>query len=44
MPNDTYGSVRGRKTKVGGKLNYFCFPTIRFSNIFDEVPYTRLKA
>ena len=34
MPNGTYGGVRGRKTKVGGKLTtfvflllyYFCLP------------------
>ena len=25
MPNGTYGGVRGRKTKVGGKLTTFVF-------------------
>ena len=29
MPNGTYGGVRGRKTKVGGKL-LLRFPPTRF--------------
>ena len=31
MPNGTYGGVRGRKTKVGGKL-LLRFPPTRFIN------------
>ena len=33
MPNGTYGGVRGRKTKVGGKL-LLRFPPTRFSSNF----------
>ena len=32
MPNGTYGGVRGRKTKVGGKLTTFVFLLLDFSN------------
>ena len=30
MPNGTYGGVRGRKTKVGGKLTTFVFLLLDF--------------
>ena len=35
MPNGTYGGVRGRKTKVGGKL--LRFPPTRFAQVSDSV-------
>lgn len=34
MPNGTYGGVRGRKTKVGGKL-LLRFPPTRFYTSFS---------
>ena len=33
MPNGTYGGVRGRKTKVGGKL-ILRFPPTRLCNLY----------
>lgn len=41
MPNGTYGGVRGRKTKVGGKL-LLRFPPTRFLKSYfriDCVPF-----
>ena len=41
MPNGTYGGVRGRKTKVGGKL-LLRFPPTRleeFSNTYLQKKY-----
>ena len=32
MPNGTYGGVRGRKTKVGGKLTTFVFLLLDYHN------------
>ena len=35
MPNGTYGGVRGRKTKVGGKL-LLRFPPTRFLSLINN--------
>ena len=35
MPNGTYGGVRGRKTKVGGKLTTFAFLLLYYRPMAD---------
>ena len=42
MPNGTYGGVRGRKTKVGGKL-LLRFPPTRFINSIQILQIPILK-
>ena len=42
MPNGTYGGVRGRKTKVGGKLTTFVFLLLYFISLPPNPPFRRV--
>ncbi len=38
MPNGTYGGVRGRKTKAGGKLTTFVFLLLDYIQFHFKFP------